>query len=191
MKTIETTVYTVAELKEQFPDGYKAAFEHFQRQRMECGEVFWQSEIMDSLKAIVAACGMKMSKWDLGDSSNRRQDITLDYRHNEAAQELSGKRAMAFFWHALKEHGYSRPTFPGWKMEFPGTYGFTGYCADEDFAESIWQNLQTGDTLKEAIEDQARTYGKLLDAEIEQMQSEEEFEVWADGQNFTEEGETF
>ena len=188
MKTISLNLYTVQELKEQFPDAYKAA--HRKYAETCCNqEVPWQSEIFDSLKAIISASGFTLKDWSLGSSCNRSQSLTVE--SSDEREELAGKRALAAFAQVLTAHGYERPTFPGWGMKFPGVCGFTGYCADDDFADDIWNELKRGETLKDAIENQASTYATMIDSEIEQAESEDEFENQAEfgDWQFTEDGE--
>ncbi len=67
----------------------------------------------------------------------------------------------------------------------------TGYCADEDYLDSLRKAIRSGDTLKEAFSGLADVCEKLLESEAEHMQSAEYFEgdCEANEVQFTEDGE--
>ena len=58
METIE--VYSANELKEKFPEGFEYAHEKWQNNHS--SDIFWTDEIMDSLKGIFKASGIKLAK---------------------------------------------------------------------------------------------------------------------------------
>lgn len=91
MKTILTHTYTLAELKEQFPDGYARALRNWQN---EPREIAWQGEIIDSLKAVLKAANVTLRDWSLG-AYNRGNFISISFPQDDTA-DLHGKRAIAW-----------------------------------------------------------------------------------------------
>jgi hypothetical protein len=52
---------------------------------------------------------------------------------------------------------------------------FTGVCFDEDFIESLLKDIKQGESLGDAYQNLALVAGKLMESEIEQVNSEENF----------------
>ena len=121
-------------------------------------------ECMDSLRAIVSACGLRLSDWSIG-PYNRGNSARVDC-------DDSGNRALARFLRVLIAHGYSRPaTFAA--MKFPGVCGFTGVCFDDDIAEAVWVALLDGETLGKAFDCAADAIQNICEKEIEYRASRE------------------
>ena len=134
----------------------------------------WTSqEIMASIKAICGALNLKMLDWSIG-TYNQNWKLKISNYHVE---DLSGGRALAWFYHKIKEHGYEmRPLFTDdkrWHIDFPGVCGFTGACWDDNVLESIWNSLRAGNIVKEAFNGVAYDAGKWLEAEEDYQKSEE------------------
>ena len=123
MKTIQFNAYTLAELKEQFPDAYARALRNWQESR---DEIFWQDETVDSLKAVLKAASITLRNWSLG-AYNRNNYIKISFP-NDDAENLSGKRAFAWLennlFAALRVRGNMRIDDWG-KQKDPAT----GYLA--------------------------------------------------------------
>lgn len=205
MKTITLNVYTVQELKEQFPKGYQKAYERHCRWEQE--DPNWHMEIFDSLEAIIKATGFKMVHWDLGaynrSNSIRVEEIGATWKSEceNGISGLSGNRALA--WLENKVLAPLRIPYQGkrrWEVAKYGFYyrpgrvppcPFTGVCFDEDYLDNLKQSLKSGRTVKEAVEDLASIYAKCLEAEIEGRCTEAAFEEEADcnDREFYEDGE--
>ena len=77
MKTITIDTYTITELKDQFPDGFKAAFDRWQNKGAMSEGTPWQEETIDSLKACISAAGLNLRDWNLG-AYNRGNFISVE-----------------------------------------------------------------------------------------------------------------
>ena len=203
MKTNTVITYTATELKEQFPDAFASALE---RHRNSGDPIPWQEEIFESLKACVERAGLKLRDWNLG-LCNRSNGIKVEFPQ-EGAEELSGKRAMAWLENNLL--GELRISFTArdrWKLAkynqgmseryyIAGRVPpcpLTGYCADENYLEALTDAVRKGYTLKEAFLGLADTYVEILEVEYENWQSEEYFIEGCEANDvqFTEDGELF
>lgn len=199
MKTQTVITYSISELKEQLPRAYDRALENYRN--VQYSEIFWQDETIDSLKAVVKAAGLTLRDWSLG-AYKRNNFIEVHFSSDEVA-DLSGKRAFAWLENNL--FAQFRVSFQGrerWKLsKFGAGYRpgcikpcpLTGYCADEDYLQSLRDDVKSGCTLKEAFENLESVCAKLLEAEAESQSSVESFEEWAQSCDiqFTEDGEQF
>lgn len=201
METHTVQTYTLAELKASFPDAYQRAFDRFRDSACRWGTP-WQDEVCDSLKAIFDRAGITL--WDYSlPSESYRSYLRFDMGD---AGDLTGKRAFAWLennlfaglrkpfakpatrYAAEKRHGAKKPyTLAGCTPACP----LTGYCADEDFLESLRSSVRQGATLERAFSFLADECAHLLEQEEEFARSEESFECWADGMEFMEDGEQF
>jgi hypothetical protein len=179
-------VYTLAELKEQFPDAYEKVHERWMDGVARSGDIPWSSEVMDSLTAVVEAAGGTLDDWSIGPDGGRCSVTVED--ETDAEDEAPVKGADWFFWNVLVPHGYYKGS-PGDKVaDFPGHCKFTGYCADDDFLEAAYKALGDGDSLTEALEGLADVAAKHMADDLEQQQDEESMEAnWGDSR-FTEDG---
>lgn len=188
MKTIN--IYTPSELKEENPDGFERAHEWYKNNY--CGDIPWTGEIIDSLKAIFKASGLRLQNWEI--DVNGYSFVQFDMEDN--VEELSGNRALAWLENNLlgdlrikwipygridKEHYFksARATLSKYgqyyRPDMIHPCPFTGVCFDEDFIEFLQKSIKSGDTLKEAYENLASVASRLFEAEMNQAQSEEEF----------------
>lgn len=210
--THTVTTYTASELKEQFPDAFDRALNHYRDGNT---EIPWQDETIDSLKAILKATGITLRDYSLG-AYNRGNHIRIEFQQDEAG-ELTGKRAIAWLennLYGLKRISYTSPD--RWKRakyndsyrschpagspvlqsycagHIP-PYAFTGYCADEIYTEALNKAVRSGDTLKEAFEGLADVCMDLLEKESESQNTEEAFLETADASEwqFEEDGTLF
>lgn len=180
MKTIK--VYSPSELKAKYPDGFKRAHRDYIQDQC---DIPWQDEIMNSLKAIYEHSGINLRDWqisgDYPDSSWVRLSFPID-----AARDLYGQRALAWIennlFSGLREHRTFMNRVKKYDKWFDFTkYGqipdcpFTGYCADDDFIESLLDAIKNGHDLGSAYANLAKVAGRLFEQEIEYMQSEEHF----------------
>lgn len=195
MKTV--TVYSPAELKDKFPDAFDYAFEHWKSDQ---NEIPWSDEIMNSLKAIFKASGIHLYDWSMGTESYCSY-VKFYMDHN--VRDISGNRALAWLENNLfaplrikankKEYyqyhesyrpcGDCRPYQIGKVPPCP----FTGYCADEDFIDSLMNDIKSGSNLYDAFNNLADVASHLFEQEYEQATSEERFLDQTDLQ-YTKEG---
>jgi hypothetical protein len=171
------TVYTIAELKESFPDAYAKVHERWRERVGRDSDCPWSEETMDSLRAVVKACGGKLTKWSIGPGSY--SDCTVEGIDDDS----QGK---AWYLHnVLKPNGYTKANGHAY---FPGNCAFTGYCADDDFLKSVWKSLCSGETLTKALEGLADDAREMMENDVEQMQEEESMVANWDHLQFTEDG---
>ena len=152
------TVYTLAELKKSNPEAFEEIHKKWQAG---CTESNWASEVMDSLNAVVKACGARMKNWSIGpynNSSIRIGDV------DDRGQDLKW-----FKREVLKPNGYP---YRG-KIKFAGLCKLTGYCADDDFLEQVYKELVDGATMTDALESLAHVAQKHFENDLEQQQDEE------------------
>jgi hypothetical protein len=196
METIK--VYDINELKEQFPDAFEKVLNKWQNN---IDEVFWQDEIIDSLKECFKSAGLELKNWQLG-GQGCYVKFTMPTYWSELAdcdmlvEEYTGRRALNWLKDAFGLKSVKRVNYIGddkrkhfryevtkldekdWSCEF------TGYYADCDYLDSLLDDIKSGCTLEEAFHNLADICGKLIDQEIEYQQSEEYFIEHARANNF-------
>lgn len=92
MRVIKTKVYGIKHLKRYYPAAFERAHEKY-RETLELDYV--QEEMLDSLKGLFDAAGVKMRDWSLG-AYNRGNNIRVEFPGDGGAAELSGPRAQAW-----------------------------------------------------------------------------------------------
>ncbi len=207
MRTIETTLYTVKELKELHPAAFQKALEKWERYVDQ--DPAWMNELFDSLMGTFAAAGVKVNDYQLSTYGYHNfVRITMSSEFDYQVGNLTGRRAMAWLennllgklrisWTAKRNEnrkynaayrscGNYRPYEPGLVPPAP----FTGYCADDDFLNSLKKDLRNGVSLYHAFKNLARVYADLAETEIQNQKSEEYFldHAEANGYEFNEEG---
>lgn len=212
MKTVSIDLYDLEELKEVNPSGYDAAYNRWKEKRED--GVPWQDEIMDSLKELInAADGVNLLDWSIGFSSPSYIELGWE---NSDAKDFRYARAQAWLenhllsdlriTHNTKYHYQAHASYRScdnyhlehWgKICRPYTVGmippcpFTGYCADEDFLESLEKDIKSGMTLGDAFLALADVASHLMELEYENSLSEEEFNMMESDTLYTLEGEEF
>ena len=188
MKTIN--IYTLQELKENFPDVYDKAYEKY------TDSVEWlphADEVMDSFKEVFKHSGIILKDWSIGAWHYSHVYFDLD----EDIGNLSGARAFAWLennllsslripWYGEKRKNlrkYGRYYRPGMIEPCP----FTGCGFDEDFLESLYNNIKSGMCIQDSYSDLADVARKLLENEYENVTSEEYF-LECDYPRYTETG---
>lgn len=178
MRTIIKNVYTFNELSDEAKE--KAISNY----RDSNTEIFWVDETLESLKGLFENCnGIKLKDYSLGECNSW---IRVDFT-NEEVENVSGKRALAWIENNLlcniripvnslavngtrrKLAQYGRYYRAGMIKPCP----FTGYCADDDFLDSLLKDIKEGSDLKTAFEGLASEYQKIINNEIEYQNSEE------------------
>lgn len=181
MKTIETTLYSFAELSE---DAQKAVI---RREADRANADYVGEEMRASLKAVAAACSVRLTDWSFGP-----YDRNWKCRISGFNADLEGNKALAYFLRVLISHGYARPKrFRD--MTFSGVCGFTGVCYDEHACETIWRNLLRGETFSKAFDAVAEKFCQLWEVEEEYAASRECIldHLAQSAEIYTEEGEEF
>lgn len=166
----QVTAYTLSELKDAAPD----AFERVHKEWAElCDEIPWADETMDSLKAVISACGARLKDWSVGPESHRsylKVDADDGYAPDgDENADCLDKDAAWMLWEILTPLGYVKDG----AADFPGHCKLTGYCADDDFLEATYKALQGGDTLTEALEGLAHDAARMMESDLEQKQDED------------------
>ena len=186
-KTI--TIYTPAELKEQYPAAYEKVLKAWAEAVGDSGDIPWSGETIDSLKQVIEACGFELRDWRIGPYSPSYVKVSGDddyYPDNYGDDdEPRAKDADWYLTNVLAPLGYVNDG----KAHFPGLCKLTGYGADDDLLESVYKSLLSGRTLTEALEDLADDVRRMFEADLEQQQDEESMLAnWGDSL-FTEHGE--
>lgn len=196
MRTIETKLYTVTELKELHPNGFERALNDW-RNSNDLDRPFWHREIFDSLKKCIECAGLRLADYNLG-AYNCGNFLSMREFQGE---DLTGKRAFAWLENNLlaqfriprtgKRRAELRKfigSYPlGSHFYAPGTVApcpLTGYCADDDYIDALKKSIREGRTVKEAFEDLADTYADILEREIEGENSEAYFIEHADANSY-------
>jgi hypothetical protein len=181
MKTIETKLYSFAELSEEA----KQTVLRREAERVQLDYV--GDEMLDSLRAVAEACGFLLHDYSFGPyCQNWKAKISGDNQHME------GNRALAYFLRVLVNHGYARPkTFR--EMTFPGVCGFTGVCYDDEVCETIWRSLLDGKDMSQAFNSVAGKFCRLWEDEEDYRQSDAAILEYLDqnAEIYTKDGEEF
>ena len=202
-------VYSAKELKEKFPDGYEKAFNDYKDDISQDPYLPWQNEIMDSMKHCIQTAGVTLNDWSIGAYSSCYVKISIPTYWSELADndvlvdDLEGRRAYDWLKEAFDLKSYKRVKYtnhlgkPAYRYDFVKENGedwsceFTGYCADHDFLESLFECIHDKMNLHDAFSNLADVAGKLFEQEYEGQLQEEYFLEFADANNYeyTEEGE--
>ena len=202
-------VYTIEELKDKFPDAYDKAYEEFKEDISSDPYLPWQEEIMGSLKATFKHAGVTLHDWSIGEYSYSHVKFSIPTYWSELAEEdllvddYEGKSAYKWLKDAFDLKSYKRVAYknhlgkPAHRYDFKKLDGtdwsceFTGYCADHDYLESLFECIHDGMNLKDAFSNLADEARKLFENEYEYQQSEEYFfeEASNNDYEYTEEGD--
>jgi len=188
------TVYTLAELKEQHPKGYARVHQRWKDACDGSGDMAWADETMDSLKAVVKACGGRLKDWSIGPYSYSSIDVVADDSYtveDESAEYGERDVVKDSAWlvrEVLAPLGYVDALG---RADFPGHCKFTGYCADDSFLESVWRSMASGDTLTDALRGLADVARKMMENDLEKQKDQESMEANWEGLEFTADGEEF
>jgi hypothetical protein len=160
MKTIN--VYQFNELSEKSKE---YAIEQYKENHI--SDDFYQSEIIDCLITLLNTCdNLKIKNYSLG---NYHSYLNIDFNYDDI-EYFTDKRA--FCWIENNLLYKVRISFTGKKRFELSKYGsyyraglikpcpFTGICYDEDFLESLIDDIKQGCNLKEAFENLAITCQK-------------------------------
>jgi hypothetical protein len=192
MKTI--TVYTPQELHDKFPEAFERAHEKW---RDEMTDIPWTDEIMDSLKAVFEHAGIHLQDYSISSEGYRSY---IKFGMDDDEQDLTGQKAYTWIKANLLDGAkFRRVTYDkklggkGWRYDITKKDGtawcceFTGVCFDDDFVDSLLDDIRGGGTLYEAFKNLANCASHLFELEEEYMRSEDEFLI-QDHLQFTEDG---
>lgn len=202
-------VYTIEELKEQFPDAFEYAWEQFKKDISNDPYLPWQEEIMGSMKATFKYAGVTLHDWSIGAYSPSYVKFSIPTYWSELAEEDllvdDYESELAYNW--LKEafdlqsfervkyknhlgktayrHDFKKLDGTDWSCEF------TGVCFDHDYLESLFECIHDGMNLKDAFSNLADEASKLFEDEYESRLTEEYFleEASNNDYEYTEEGD--
>ena len=175
MRQDTRTVYTLNELRTAHPEAYAEVHE---RWKAGCAEdaAPWTDETMDSLKAVVKACGARLTDWSIG--AWAPSHVCVDVSDETDDDEPRRKDAAWLVEAVLKPAGYADGTGAA---HFPGLCVWTGYCADDAMIEAVHKALVDGDTLTEALEGLADVAREEMEANAEQQEEEDSMLAnWSD-----------
>ena len=184
MKSHTVTTYSLGELN---AEAVERAFRDY-RDAAVNWDVPWQAEIMESLKAVSRCLGFRVKDWSIGPYS--QSDLTAT-TGDDALDDLAGGRALAYARRKLRAAGFKLQSGPASGVRFDGWCPLTGYCGDDDAAEYVWKSLLSGNRLRESVEGLAAWASQAMESECENLQSREEFELWAEGVEFWEDGKMY
>lgn len=184
MKTHTITTHSLAELSKEAAE---RAFRDYQA-RAATFDMPWQAEIMDSLKAVARCLGFRVKDWSIGPYS--ASDLTAT-TGDDWLDDSSGGRALAYARRKLRAAGFKLQSGPASGVRFDGWCPLTGYCGDDDAAESVWKSLLDGNRLRESVESLASWASEAMESECEYLQSREAFEQWAEDAEFLEDGKLY
>jgi len=202
-------VYTIEELKEQFPDAYDKAYEEFKKDTSSDPYLPWQEEIMGSMKATFKHAGVTLHDWSIGAYSPSYVKFSIPTYWSELAEEdllvddYEGKLAYKWLKDAFDLKSYKRVAYKNhlgktaYRHDFKKLDGkdwsceFTGVCFDHDYLESLFECIHDGMNLKDAFSNLADEARKLFENEYEYQQSEEYFleEASNNDYEYTEKGD--
>lgn len=203
MKTI--TTYSAQELKDQFPDAFEKVLEKWQNNTS--SDVFWADEVVDSLKSCFEHAGITLKDWSLGGRGSYVQFTISTYwselsDYDMLVDDYTGRKALNWLKGVFGLKSVKRVNYIGHDKKKHFRYditkldgkdwscGFTGYCADHDYIESLLDDVSKGCTLSEAFHNLANVCNKLIEQEIEYQSSEEYFLEHSEANEFayTEDG---
>lgn len=197
MRTIETTIYTLPELRDLDHRAYEKALDAMRK--MLQGDQFYTDEIYASLKAVLEACGVSIGH-RMG-FSYHNPHFNIEHYYQQEIADLCGPRAMAWLennlladlripWsgkvrNMVRKHGaYYRP---GMILPCP----LTGMCYDHDFIDSLVQDARSGRiTLGDSFRGLRDLADRIAESEMEYRLSEEALleDAECNGFEFTAEG---
>jgi hypothetical protein len=165
------TLYTIEEIRDRFPDAYDKIREDWCDAVDQSGDTPWSEEIMGSLEATIAACGAELTDWSIGPYSPSDLTVSVDDFFEDGEDTEEKKDSAWFFDTILRPFGYKAHKEKG--VDFPGLCPLTGICFDDDFLESVYQDLQRDCTLSESLENLADRSREKMEEEIEGEKDEE------------------
>lgn len=197
MKQITINTYSASELKQEYPEGFERAHNKYIEETTEYG-IAWGDEIMESLKGLIKATnGISLRDWSINGTNPSQSYIKLTWDTDEA-RDLYGARAMAWLENNLLADlriGFN--SNKRWELSKYGKYyragmikpcPFTGVCFDEDFLESLTNDIKAGETIGDSFSNLADVAAKLYEAELEYELSEENFLEMSDEWAYDEDG---
>lgn len=144
------------------------------------------------MKAVIKACGATLTDWSISAEGGRsyvKVDCEDDYSTKDEDEDgcatYATKDSVWMLREILTPLGYVNESGAAY---FPGLCVFTGVCYDDDFIESVYKSLASGETLTDALRGLADEASKRVDESIEQECNEESMLAnWGDD-NYTREG---
>lgn len=204
----EIKVYTIQELKENFPDAYDKAFEEYKNDVAQDPYLPWSEEIIGSMKATFKHAGVTLLDWSIGTYSPSYVKFSIPTYWSELAEEdilvddYEGELAYGWLKEAFDLKDFKRVEFQydgktHYRHDFKNLDGsdwsceFTGICFDHDFLESLFECIHDRMNLRDAFSNLADVAAKLFENEYEAQLEEEYFVDFAMGNDYeyTEDGD--
>lgn len=170
------TVYNLVELKNQFPKAFAKVLKGWAESQ---DEWFSGDETLASLKAVVEFCGFHLRNYQI-----RPWDQSW-LKISQKDEEI--EHSLEWFTAESVKMGYTHHPDTG-KLYFPGRCPFTGYYSDEDFMESVYNNLVKGYTMEECLQKLAIIAQRHCEDDYASQQSEESMMANWESCFFTEDG---
>lgn len=168
MKTIDT--YSLDELKEQFPKAYSKVLRDWINGVYSIQSPYAREDIT-SLKMMCDMLDVRLLDWHIG---GRGTFIKADVQVDE---DDPPRDDLAYVKEILQNAGYKMDD----EHPFIGLCPMTGYCADDDFLEQVWNCLEKGYSLGGAVESLATFIDEKWNCDAEEEAKEETMlEVWYD-----------
>lgn len=189
MRTIETTIYTVDELS-------TAAFDRARIEYAQTYENLTADDDMASLRAFVAAAGMRLTNFNIGAYAHSSLRVDGD----DDILAMNGRRAWA--WLENRVLAETRIPWTGSRRASVRKYGWTyrpgritpcpwtGYYMDEVLLDSFRESLRDGMTVRDSFAALADTIRRAWEEDYADATGEEGFRelARANGWEFTEDG---
>lgn len=189
MRTVERKIVTLAELKAIGGRPYRLALDRLQQQVD--GDTHTQDEIVDSLKAFVAAMGCKLRDYQIG-MGRGGDEVSVsvpDLDYGDDGDMLTDYRQ--FITDRLERAGY----WDDGKVRVTGLCKLTGLGWDDCLVESFWKALHadgviTDAQFREAVEGLGSDCQRMIEAENEYQRGEDAVLEMAEANDYEFDAET-
>lgn len=173
----ERELFSLSELQAKRPDAYAKVLRRWEDAFDDCGEIPWSEETMDSLRAVVKACGARLVDWSIGAYMASHVTVECDDEYEDDDGETHPKDSAWLMREVLAPNGYAKDGKP----DFPGHCKWTGYCADDDMIEAASKAMDDGESLSDALNGLADVARQHFEDDLEQARNEESMHAnWGD-----------
>jgi hypothetical protein len=188
MKTVEITLYDFDELSEEVQQRV------INKYRNEGDMDFWRDEYEKTLELFCDIFNIKVNEWAIC----YRKAILFDFNHDDDVRELSGVRAVKWFWnngyqkcmkgkyyHKNRKHRHSKILLEA------DNCPLTGVCSDDYILEPLIEFMKKPDssTVYEVLEKCLERWLNAMESDYEETQEDEYIIEQLEGFMFTISGE--
>lgn len=144
MRSINLNIYNIKELKEEFPEAYKTAYDKWY-----CGAMFpFDNEYENIRKNLEAIFGIYITEWNMDFKTARYNCILEDEELDFAGTKLYGRLMNRYFHHLFHGKYYGKNgVHRHSNVIFEHCCVLTGYWADEEVLKPIYDFLEKPDSL--------------------------------------------